>query len=98
MRWESNLERSGWQTETPTAKHYWGLLNNRPSVTWQQVLDKALAGKHKGVLLPATSITCSHVLVALWTPACDAPPETRPLGACTNTRNWHLIAGTEILL
>eukprot|EP00892_Ulva_mutabilis_P006235 jgi/Ulvmu1/3984/UM183_0003.1 len=44
VRWESKMFRSYWEDESETAEHYRGLLNKRPSVTWQEVLDKALAG------------------------------------------------------
>eukprot|EP00892_Ulva_mutabilis_P006239 jgi/Ulvmu1/3988/UM183_0007.1 len=49
VRWESDNKRSKWRREHNTAKHYRGLLNNRPSVTWQEVLDQALAGARRGV-------------------------------------------------
>eukprot|EP00892_Ulva_mutabilis_P012457 jgi/Ulvmu1/9584/UM054_0014.1 len=49
VRWESEAERSPWRDEHTTAKHYRGLLNNRPSVTWQEVLDQALPGARRGV-------------------------------------------------
>eukprot|EP00892_Ulva_mutabilis_P002583 jgi/Ulvmu1/12325/UM089_0009.1 len=49
VRWESKYGRAGWETESHTAEHYRGLLNNRPSVTWQEVLDKALEGAAPGV-------------------------------------------------
>eukprot|EP00892_Ulva_mutabilis_P006238 jgi/Ulvmu1/3987/UM183_0006.1 len=49
VRWESSLRFGSWETESSAAIHYRGLLNNRPSVTWQEVLDKALAGAGPGV-------------------------------------------------
>eukprot|EP00892_Ulva_mutabilis_P012456 jgi/Ulvmu1/9583/UM054_0013.1 len=49
VRWESEATRSKWRKEHHTAKHYRGLLNKRPSVTWEEVLDAALAGARRGV-------------------------------------------------
>ena len=53
VRWESGMKRSSWRSEHPTAKHYRGLLNNRPSVTWREVLDSALGGGGRGTLGPS---------------------------------------------
>ena len=59
VRWESDITMSGWRNEHATAKHYRGLFNKRPSVTWQEVLNSALAERRNGVQLPfvATSTT-----------------------------------------
>eukprot|EP00892_Ulva_mutabilis_P006234 jgi/Ulvmu1/3983/UM183_0002.1 len=49
VRWESGVAYAAWQAESEPAECYRGLLNNRPSVTWQEVLDQALAGAMPGV-------------------------------------------------
>ena len=49
VRWENDYRLAGWRKEHPTAKHYRGLLNKRPSVTWMEVLHAALADRRKGV-------------------------------------------------
>eukprot|EP00892_Ulva_mutabilis_P002582 jgi/Ulvmu1/12324/UM089_0008.1 len=49
VRWESQQEFSSWEVEANTAIHYRGLLNNRPSVTWQEVLRSALDGQENSV-------------------------------------------------
>lgn len=45
VRWHTGLSFSDWEEESLTALHYRGLFNNRPSLTWQQVLDAALEGR-----------------------------------------------------
>lgn len=45
VRWKSTLARTDWKQESHVAKHYRGLFNDRPSVTWQEVLDEALRGQ-----------------------------------------------------
>ena len=45
VRWETEVSWGDWQNESTTLEHYRGLLNNRPSVTWDEVIRKALQGK-----------------------------------------------------
>eukprot|EP00892_Ulva_mutabilis_P012438 jgi/Ulvmu1/9567/UM053_0056.1 len=47
VRWEANTPWTEWEDEVKTAKHYRGLLNNRPSITWKPLLDRILKGKDK---------------------------------------------------
>ena len=42
VRWRSNVKFGNWVHESATAQHYRGLLNDRPSVTWEEVLLTAL--------------------------------------------------------
>eukprot|EP00892_Ulva_mutabilis_P012436 jgi/Ulvmu1/9565/UM053_0054.1 len=47
VRWEAAAQWTEWEDESETEKHYRGLFNNRPSVTWQQVIEQAMDGVDK---------------------------------------------------
>lgn len=47
VRTPSGADYAFWREETSTAEHYRGLLNDRPSLMWQDVVAKALEGKDR---------------------------------------------------
>lgn len=51
------MSYSAWQEESPTAQHYRGLLNNRPSLTFQDTLDSALQGRDRGSAFSAPKLS-----------------------------------------
>ena len=63
---------SPWRQEHSTAQHYRGLLNNRPSLTWKDVLDSALADTPPGV----SSVLANRALTSAADPV--EQPARRP--------------------
>lgn len=47
-----------WEEESHVVEHYRGLHNNRPSVTWPEVLEKALEGQPSSVALHTFKYAC----------------------------------------
>ena len=71
-----------WEEEMPTAEHYRGLFNNRPSVTWQEVLEAALKGKDRSSALLINHLGACAAETAGWrrvAPRRDIMQHSRPV-------------------